>query len=145
MSIKKTTKRCDFCGAEHTDAEWKSLGIKLFRSKVTAEDGETKLRICSDCLKKGYKKVEEYEKKALDKALEGIKPEISTPKDIKEYLDQWVIEQERPKIAVATELFAHHKRIKRMQDDPKAAKNLRMDKSNMIYLGPTGVGRFFAV
>ena len=33
------------------------------------------------------------------------------------------------------------KRIKRMQDDPKAAKNLRMDKSNMIYLGPTGVGK----
>lgn len=133
-------KRCDFCGAEHTKAEWKELGVKLLRSKFTNEHGE-KVRICSECASKAAKAISDQEKKSLKKSLDGIIPEINTPRDIKEYLDQWVIEQERPKIAVSTELYAHNKRIKRLRDDVKASRELRMDKSNMIYLGPTGSGK----
>ena len=39
---------------------------------------------------------------------------------------------------IATELYAHMKRVKRIEENPDAADELRIDKSNIIFLGPTG-------
>lgn len=139
MSEDKKVK-CDFCGAEHTKDEWKQMGVKLFRSRTGSTD-EEKLRICSSCLEKGYSKLEEANKKKSKKRTNKTETDIKTPRDIKAYLDEWVIDQEKPKIALATELYAHKKRIRRFEEDPNAAADLRMDKSNIIYLGPTGSGK----
>ena len=135
MAIKK----CDFCGKEYTEGELSEKGIVLYKSKAEV-DGK-KIRICSNCLKLGYEKFERRQKALVEKDNEEEKAEINTPRDIKAYLDEWVIEQERPKITVATEIYAHKKRISRMENDPDAAKELRIDKSNIIFLGPTGVGK----
>ena len=133
-------KKCDFCGKEYTEEELNEKGIVLYKSKADV-DGK-KIRICSNCLKLGYEKFEERQKALSEKDnKDEEQPEINTPRDIKAYLDEWVIEQERPKITVATEIYAHKKRISRMENDPDAAKELRIDKSNIIFLGPTGVGK----
>ena len=56
-----------------------------------------KIRICSNCLKLGYEKFEERQKALSEKDnKDEEQPEINTPRDIKAYLDEWVIEQERP-------------------------------------------------
>lgn len=134
--MAENTKKCNFCGKEYTEEELSEKGIVLYKSKADV-DGK-KIRICSNCLKLGYEKFEERQKALLEKDDEQTKTEINTPRDIKEYLDDWVIEQERPKITIATELYSHTKRIKRLEKDPNASNKLRIDKSNIIFLGPTG-------
>lgn len=134
-----TTKTCNFCGKEYTEEELKEKGIVLYKSK--AEVNGKRIRICSECLKLGYDKYQERQHSLLEEDTDNSKPEVNTPRDIKKYLDEWVIEQERPKVAIATELYAHKKRIKRLEENPEAASELRLDKSNMIFMGPTGVGK----
>ena len=115
MAIKK----CDFCGKEYTEEELSEKGIVLYKSKAEV-DGK-KIRICSNCLKLGYEKFEERQKALAEKDNEEEKAEINTPRDIKAYLDEWVIEQERPKITISTELYAHMKRVKRIEENPDAS------------------------
>lgn len=134
--MAENTKKCNFCGKEYTEEELSEKGIVLYKSKANV-DGK-KIRICSNCLKLGYEKFEERQKVLLEKDSEQAKTEINTPRDIKKYLDDWVIEQERPKVTIATELYSHTKRIKRLEEDPSASNKLRIDKSNIIFLGPTG-------
>lgn len=137
--MAENTKKCNFCGKEYTEEELSEKGIVLYKSKANV-DGK-KIRICSNCLKLGYEKFEERQKVLLEKDSEQAKTEINTPRDIKKYLDDWVIEQERPKVTIATELYSHTKRIKRLEEDPSASNKLRIDKSNIIFLGPTGSGK----
>ena len=137
--MAENTKRCDFCGKEYKEVELSEKGIVLYKSKAEV-DGK-RIRICSDCLKLGYEKFEERKRSIVQEKEVEEKAQINTPRDIKAYLDEWVIEQERPKITLATELYAHKKRIKRIEENPDIAKELRMDKSNIIFLGPTGSGK----
>lgn len=137
--MAENTKRCDFCGKEYTAEDLDKGDIVLYKSK-TEKDGQ-RLRICSTCLELGHKKYQERMQNLVSEDEESKVPEISTPREIKAYLDEWVIEQDKAKIAIATELYAHKKRTKRLEDDPEASKTLRMDKSNMIFMGPTGCGK----
>ena len=137
MSENKNKKRCDFCGKEYTEDD---KDVVLYRSKVPGEDGN-RIRICSNCLELGHKKYNERKAALLEEDKENESVAIETPRDIKAYLDEWVIEQERPKVVIATELYAHKKRIKRIEENPEIAKELRIDKSNIIFLGPTGTGK----
>ena len=130
------TKKCTFCGKEYTEEDVSEKGISLLRSKIN-----TDVLICSKCLTRGNKKLEDRRRQLLEEEEEKAKANINTPRDIKAYLDEWVIEQEHPKKTVATEIYAHKKRIKRLENNPEDAKKLRMDKSNIIFLGPTGSGK----
>lgn len=134
MSDNLNKKRCDFCGREYTEED---KDVVLYRSKVPGEDGN-RIRICSNCLELGHKKYNERKAALVEEVEEETNVSINTPRDIKAYLDEWVIEQEGPKVTIATELYAHKKRIKRLEENPEAAKDLRIDKSNIIFLGPTG-------
>jgi ATP-dependent Clp protease ATP-binding subunit ClpX len=137
MSDNLNKKRCDFCGREYTEED---KDVVLYRSKVPGEDGN-RIRICSNCLELGHKKYNERKAALVEESEEEVNVSINTPRDIKAYLDEWVIEQEGPKVTIATELYAHKKRIKRLEENPEAAKDLRIDKSNIIFLGPTGTGK----
>ena len=114
------TKKCTFCGKEYTEEDVNEKGVSLLRSKIN-----TDVLICSKCLTRGHKKLEDRRRQLLEEEEEKAKANINTPRDIKAYLDEWVIEQEHPKKTVATEIYAHKKRISRMENDPDAAKELR--------------------
>ena len=63
-------------------------------------------------------------------------PEIlPTPKQLKEVLDEYVIGQERAKIALSVAVYNHYKRIFRGGDD------VELQKSNILMLGPSGSGK----
>ena len=62
------------------------------------------------------------------------------PRAIKEYLDQYVIGQEYAKKALAVAVHNHYKRIAQTSDDPRF-KDVEIEKSNILLIGPTGSGK----
>jgi len=108
---------CSFCGKSFEDS-----GI-LFAGNAA--------HICPECLKRCNAELEKYESKVNDKTMEGI----PKPKEIKEFLDQYIIGQDRVKERVAVAVYNHYKRINTEDTD------IEIDKSNIILLGPTGTGK----
>ena len=108
---------CDFCGKPKEDVE-----------KLIVGDGSA---ICNDCVELCVSILDEDKIKKFpveDKA-------IFNPTKIKEYLDQYVVGQEHAKIALSVAVCQHFKRTF------KPNKEIELDKTNVLILGPTGCGK----
>lgn len=82
------------------------------------------------------KKEKEKEKK---KKIQDAPIKLLKPAEIKEILDQYVVGQDRAKISLAVSVYNHYKRIS-SQDNQS---DVEIQKSNVLLLGPTGVGKTF--
>jgi len=73
-----------------------------------------------------------------DAVREGIRSELPTPHDIKNFLDGYVIGQDEPKRSLAVAVYNHYKRVRygAIQD-----KEVELAKSNILLIGPTGSGK----
>lgn len=136
---KNKVKKCSYCGKEYTSEDIKKDGILIFKGSDEKIDGEP-IRICSNCVAACQKIYTQYTS-GINKKNNAIDLNTLTPSKIKKHLDEWVIEQEKAKTDIATEIYNHFKRLKRLADNPDANKELRVEKSNMILIGPTGVGK----
>lgn len=126
QSKKSTVKHCSFC--QRSQAEVERLVV-----------GET-AGICNICINSIVNLMVEKEesKKVKNKK---IKPKIPNPVDIKEYLDQIVIGQDRAKVVLSVAVHNHYKRLFRRLNK----ETVRVDKSNILLLGPTGSGKTLIV
>ena len=89
--------------------------------------------ICSDCINLGYKLVTEKDKqKVNDNIMQGI----PKPREIKAFLDQYIIGQDRVKERVAVAVYNHYKRI-----SAPIINDVEIEKSNILVCGPTGSGK----
>ena len=89
--------------------------------------------ICSDCINLGYKLVTEKDSaKVNDNIMQGI----PKPREIKSFLDQYVIGQDRVKERVAVAVYNHYKRI-----SAPVINDVEIEKSNILVCGPTGSGK----
>lgn len=90
--------------------------------------------ICNDCVEqamdivRGAKQTRKTNEKITD---------IPTPKEIKEYLDQYVIGQNSAKIALSVAVYNHYKRLNHQDDTDE----VELEKSNIIMVGSTGTGK----
>ena len=126
-------KVCSFCGNEYrTDDK----SVVLFKS---SSDG-TDIRICSECIKKCSELYNQKMAKMKQQEVSGQVIEM-TPKKIYELLNEWVLDQDIAMKKIAREYYNHLKRLKRYDLDNECNDKLRIDKSNMIYMGPTGCGK----
>ncbi len=119
--------RCVFCG--RTDAEVPFL--------LQGMDGN----ICSDCAKLAAQYVEELE--GGQKKAAGAAPKLGKapkPQEIKDYLDQYVIGQDRAKKVLAVAVYNHYKRVQHNLVE-KADDGVELEKSNILLVGPTGTGK----
>ena len=66
---------------------------------------------------------------------------IPTPKEIKAYLDQYVIGQDRAKKILSVSVYNHYKRILHNVLDADGKDEVELEKSNILLLGPTGTGK----
>ena len=113
-------QKCLFCGKP------KSSGKKFI--------GGGGAIICSDCIKTSNDILNRLEQSEVKKV---IKP-VPKPKDIKKFLDSYVIGQEQAKKVLSVAVYNHYKRIQSKSD---ISSDVELQKSNILLLGPTGTGK----
>ena len=119
--------RCVLCGRTDAEVPFMLQGI----------DGY----ICSDCAKMAAEYVAELEKRpAKGETSVGSLGNAPKPKEIKAYLDQYVIGQDRAKTVLAVAVYNHYKRISHNLIG-KADDGVELEKSNILLVGPTGTGK----
>lgn len=130
MAKKQNQDICAFCGRTEKEA-----GI-LFPSGVYQD-----VYICDNCLNLLHSHIEEFKEMAgvadakKDKA--GEKPrKLPKPKEIKDFLDKYVIGQEDAKKYLSVAVYNHYKRLNQPTDD-----DVDIEKSNIVMVGPTGTGK----
>jgi ATP-dependent Clp protease ATP-binding subunit ClpX len=123
MATKKIN--CSFCGRSKNEVGMLLSGIEG--------------HICNNCLQQGYEVVKEElgtegKEKPTDKKFELVKP-----KDLKAYLDEYVIGQDEAKKHLSVAVYNHYKRL--MQ--PASNDEVKIEKSNILMVGETGTGKTY--
>ncbi|HSQ85386.1 MAG TPA: ATP-dependent Clp protease ATP-binding subunit ClpX [Desulfobacterales bacterium] len=109
---------CSFCGKNQKEVQKLIAGPAVY--------------ICDECIQLCSEIIEE-EKGKEDKATDRL----LVPKEIKEMLDDYVIEQEAAKKILAVAVYNHYKRL----DSSIKAGDVEIQKSNILLIGPTGCGK----
>ena len=94
--------------------------------------------ICSDCIKMAQGYIDEVTAPASSSKALGKIDSLKKPREIHEFLDQYVIGQDRAKKLLSVAVYNHYKRINHNVD---AADDLELEKSNILMVGPTGTGK----
>lgn len=123
MAFGKNPKYCSFCGSSD--------------SKLVSGPGG--VAICEDCVKKCRQILNSSGSDGTSDASDYLPEVLPTPRELKEYLDQYVIGQEKAKKILSVAVYNHYKRIKFKKE--LEAENVELDKSNILIVGPTGTGK----
>lgn len=96
--------------------------------------------ICSDCAERAKEIVDTSLRSARAQSMEADFGELPKPKDIKAYLDQYIIGQDDAKKYLSVAVYNHYKRLLSQQDEA-ADDNVEIEKSNIVMVGSTGTGK----
>ncbi len=141
MADQTTEKRprCSFCGRTESDVSY------LIPSGRGAY-------ICDFCVDACNELIADYESSVQEEKETNL-DSVPRPKEIKAVLDEYVIGQDAAKIALSVAVYNHYKRISAKEKAAKLKKGKKKDevvddgveiqKSNVLFLGPTGVGKTF--
>lgn len=135
--MAKSKNKCSFCGRSEDEVPMLLTGMNGF--------------ICSDCVTNAYEVLEKYmpetanatgKKKNSSADLDVDMDKVPKPKEIKEYLDQYIIGQDSAKRFLSVAVYNHYKRLS--QKNRKAEEkddDVEIEKSNIIMVGSTGTGK----
>src|SRR5437667_509624 len=112
--------RCSFCGKSKDSVRKFISGPSVY--------------ICNECIALCNEILAEDEEREVSEAI----TQVPTPAEIKEVLDQYVIGQEKAKKTLAVAVYNHYKRI---NSHSGRDNEVELDKSNILLIGPTGVGK----
>lgn len=126
MAVRREN-RCFFCGRGASQAPLLLQGVEGC--------------ICTDCVKIAYDYVHDIEAEELKATAPSKIEPLKKPKDIKAFLDQYVIGQDRAKVLLSTAVYNHYKRINHNLHGGGSATDVELDKSNVLLVGPTGTGK----
>ncbi len=126
-------ERCSFC-AKTTD----EFNLKFVR-------GSNSL-ICSDCIKRAFEDIKKNDKHKHNNAI--ALTDLPSPKEIKEFLDLYVVGQDNVKKILSVAVYNHYKKIKHITSPMEFSSlpiekfgGIEVDKSNILLIGPTGSGK----
>ncbi|MBT9150061.1 MAG: ATP-dependent Clp protease ATP-binding subunit ClpX [candidate division WS2 bacterium] len=116
--------RCSFCKKSQEEVK-----------RIIA--GPKNVLICSECIELAYDLVKDTEPQSL----KTIKPgKLPKPQEIKNFLDDYVIGQNKAKKVISVAVYNHYKRLFTNQ---KRGGEVELQKSNILLIGPTGVGKTY--
>ena len=124
--MAKSTKQkryCMFCGRGENEVPLLLQGMDAC--------------ICSDCITMAQGYLDEVTESAPKKSLGKIET-LKKPSEIHAFLDQYVIGQDRAKKLLSVAVYNHYKRINHNTED---VREVELDKSNILIVGPTGTGK----
>ena len=119
-------KQCNFCGRSERDVRLLITGLNGY--------------ICEQCAMQAYEIVQQQNLSPAGKsAKKGAFKlnKVPKPKEIKAYLDQYVIGQDEAKRFLSVAVYNHYKRLQQ----PVDADGVEIEKSNIIMVGSTGTGK----
>lgn len=128
---KRTIQKCSFCGRPSDMTE------VLIPSAV-----ESSTYLCAECADQIHDMLKDYRKEisagmSKSKGTQNTEQKsIPTPREIKEFLDNYVIGQDAAKRYLSVAVYNHYKRLTQPTDD-----DIDIEKSNIIMVGPTGTGK----
>ena len=117
--------RCSFCGKTQDQVR-----------KLIA--GSNDVYICDDCIELCAEILEEEFADQNDKGPDFSGINLLKPKEIKEFLDEYVVGQDEAKKVLSVAVYNHYKRI-----TSKGTQEVELQKSNILMLGPTGSGKTY--
>jgi ATP-dependent Clp protease ATP-binding subunit ClpX len=129
----KGTRRedcCSFCGSSRNEVKIMFQGL----------DGAN---ICNECIEHGYKNINDFGLTQTAQVAKKSDPSnislegTPKPREIKEFLDKYIIGQDEAKRSIAVAVYNHYKRLS--AEGKKS--DVELDKSNIVLVGPTGTGK----
>ena len=121
--MAKNEQRCSFCGRSEREVAMLMTGLNG--------------NICNECAESAHEMVRETLKQKSKSNLGLSMEELPKPKEIKEFLDQYVIGQDSAKKSLSVVVYNHYKRL--LQKD--MGDEVEIEKSNVIMVGSTGTGK----
>ncbi|MBQ6695006.1 MAG: ATP-dependent Clp protease ATP-binding subunit ClpX [Bacteroidaceae bacterium] len=121
MAEKHNKRRCSFCGRNEADVELLMTGLEGY--------------ICNNCVEQAYTILREESMLPVTPSFSI--PELPKPKEIKAFLDEYVIGQDEAKCSLAVSVYNHYKRL--MQNGN--GDDVEIEKSNIVMVGSTGTGK----
>lgn len=115
--------KCSFCGKSQKQVK-----------KLIAGPG---VYICDECIDLCNEIIEEE----LNEAVETPVGDLPKPREIYDFLDQYVIGQDTAKKALSVAVYNHYKRVRAESRDKSRDDQVEVAKSNIMLLGPTGSGK----
>jgi ATP-dependent Clp protease ATP-binding subunit ClpX len=119
--MSKPDLNCSFCGRLKPETQLLIAGLDA--------------HICDRCINQAHGIVQE--EAGLEEEAESDNIELKTPKEIKSFLDTYVIGQEASKKVLSVAVYNHYKRL--IQQTSK--EDVEIQKSNVLVVGPTGTGK----
>ncbi|MGY5355478.1 ATP-dependent Clp protease ATP-binding subunit ClpX [Wenyingzhuangia sp. IMCC45467] len=120
--MSKEGTECSFCGRKKEETNLLIAGVDA--------------HICDSCVSQAYGILsEEIEEESTSKNSDLV---VKKPREIKEFLDQYIIGQDQTKKTMAVAVYNHYKRL--TQPDT-SSEEVEIEKSNMVLVGDTGTGK----
>jgi ATP-dependent Clp protease ATP-binding subunit ClpX len=120
---KTSTDKCSFCGRSRNEVELLISGISA--------------HICEECAERAHSISKEIIGSSKNKQFELKAEDLPKPKEIKAFLDLYVIGQEEAKKFLSVSVYNHYKRLMQTKKDDE----VEIEKSNIIMVGATGTGK----
>src|SRR5436190_518605 len=117
---------CSFCGKSSRD-----VGPMV--------EGPSDVYIFANCVDLAHNIIRQEKRKLTN--TQPLFSTIPTPRQIKEFLDQYVVGQDKAKRAMSVAVHNHYKRLSVSEKPDQQTSDVEIDKSNVLLIGPTGSGK----